>query len=458
MEGACGTLTKVSVTDRKRLLDGQWNSVIPSDLESQSGLLDAGWNCWELCKSVDRFQIKPRAPLFFMHIPKTAGMSMRSYLSDQYDPQDICPFVRWHGILGREQTLSSFRLVQGHFRYNIRPLLAENARILVMLREPLRRTVSALLHLQRDPSFHPDHHLTKGFSVSEMLRHSGLMGNQRNIQARFLCASVSPNRVSSYLKRELSQNTNVDASDLEEPPDLDLAIQRLESIDFVGLTEDIGAVVTPMAQDLSYHPPLYFPFINENPTHRDDPLEGLTEEDLGILEEYNDIDLKIYGFAKRLIERRAFGRDMRRLVDSGVYVVPRGSFEIPIHGIMPGSGWYAPDEEKGVFWRWTGPSRHFTIEVPLRNDTSYRLTLLFGNTCPLPDDIVADVNCVPIALEPAGDDRRRLALIIPARLLAQNQGFCRVRLRGPKPVQLSASDVRMLGVAVGQIMFECLDG
>jgi hypothetical protein len=405
---------------------------------------------------MDLFQITPREPLFFMHIPKTAGMSMRLYLSEQYQPQDLCPFSRWQSLLGREHELPSFRLVQGHFRYNLRGLVAENARILVVLREPLRRTVSALLHLQRDPSFHIDHQRAKDLTLPEMIRHPGLMRNQCNVQARYLCASMPPGRVSAYIESELPQNPNADSGDLEDPPDFGLALHRLESIDFVGLTEDIGAVVSAMSRAMNYHPPLYFPIINGNPLPAD-PLQGLTEEDLEILTKYNDIDLKIYDCTKRLTERRAFERDMGRLIDSGAYTVLPDSFEIPIGGIMPGSGWYMPDEENGVSWRWTGPSRHFTIEVPLRNDASYRLILAFaGREPPGPDEIMAEVNDVPIAFESVrGNDRMR-ALVIPVGLLAQSRGFCRVRFRTPEPVQLSTSDVRVLGVAIRQIVFECL--
>jgi hypothetical protein len=93
---------------------------------------------------MEQFQIGSRQPLFFMHIPKTAGMSMRQYLGDQYYARDVCPAVRWHGLLGREDEVKRYRLVQGHFRYNLRELLAEGTRMLVLLRDPLRRTVSAL--------------------------------------------------------------------------------------------------------------------------------------------------------------------------------------------------------------------------------------------------------------------------------------------------------------------------
>jgi len=407
---------------------------------------------------MDLFQIGARPPLFFMHIPKTAGMSMRLYLSEQYPVHEICPAARWQGLLGREPELRSFPLVQGHFRYNLRELVATDARMLVMLREPLRRTVSALRHLQRDPSFHQDHNLAKDLTLAEMIRHPDLMENQRNVQARYLCPSMAPADVSAYLRQELPQNPNADAGDLDDPPELQLVLDRLASIDFVGLTEDIGAVVSTMAQEMNYHPPLYFPFINEDPI-RIDPLQGLTEEDIEILREYNDLDLDIYDFAKRLIERRAFERSMRQLISSGVYTVPPGSFEIPTSGIMPGSGWYEPEQQDGMSWRWTGPGRYFTIEVPLRQDASYRLIMTFGGLRPLgPGDFAAEVNDEPVAFELLPEGRGyRCELVIPQALLAQSSGFCRIRFDTRETTQLPPPDIRALGVSIRQIVFECLE-
>ena len=40
---------------------------------------------------MDRYGICRRAPLFFLHIPKTAGMSIRGYLENQYQFRDVLP-------------------------------------------------------------------------------------------------------------------------------------------------------------------------------------------------------------------------------------------------------------------------------------------------------------------------------------------------------------------------------
>lgn len=408
--------------------------------------------------SMDRFAVGARESLFFMHIPKTAGMSMRLYLSGQYPTGDVCPAARWQDILGREETLNTYGLLQGHFRYNVRTLLSDGTRMLVMLREPLRRTLSALRHLQRDPNFHRDHELAKNLTMSEILRHPRLMRTQKNVQARFLCASRPAAEVSADLVRAQASNADADAGDGEAPPTLQLAQDRLTSVDFIGLTEDIGTVLSGMARVMHYHPPLHFPRINEDPEHRD-PLEGLSPEDLEILRMHNDVDLPLYEFAGRLIERRSFEQSMRDLVDSGTYQVPAGSFEIPITDIMPGSGWYAAEQEGGIPWRWTGPERYFTIELPLRPDASYRLYMSFGSAGPFgPGDLGARVNDVPVECEMAAEDAGyRCELAIARELLAPHQGFCCIRFDTGGTTLVNPEDNRPLGVAVRRLVFECLD-
>jgi hypothetical protein len=406
---------------------------------------------------MDYFRTGVRAPLFFMHIPKTAGMSMRMYLGEQYHPHEICPAESWRDILGREKDVRSFRLVRGHFRYNMRGLVAEEARTLVVLREPLARTVSALRHLRRDQQFHPTWEIARDLSIAEMIRHPGIMAFQRDIQARFLCASIVPDAVTAHFTRT-DRPDEADAGDLEEPPELQLAAERLETIDFVGVTENLNAVVSDMAREMNFHPPAYFPMINENPDHTN-PLHGLTGEDLELVRSYNAVDLLLYEWARKLIDWRDFIRSMHHMVRSGVYRVPPDSFELRLSDIIPGSGWYEAEHEDETFWRWTGPDPRFTIEVPLRPDASYRFIMTFDDPRPSgPDRFGVELNDVPIQIELWPEDEGyRCEFIIEQAQLAGSSGFCRLRFETGEPIRLGLSDLRPLGVLVRRVEFICLE-
>lgn len=401
--------------------------------------------------------IGERKKLFFMHIPKTAGMSLRLYLSNQYLTEDICPFADWQQIVGREQSLPFYRLVQGHFTYNFSRLLSNNVQMLVMLRDPLRRALSSFNHLRRDPNFHADHHLAKSLTLSEIIRHPRLMMMNDNIQTRYLSASSDPRKVSAYLQSELLRYPAAAASDLEGPPDIRLAIERLQSIEFVGLTENIGALVSSMAQEMSYHPPLHFPVVNQDPTGIDS-LHSISEEEREILREHNELDLQLYDFAKTLLERRVFLHGMAELVRKGTYSVPLGSFEVPLSGIMPGSGWYTPERDGNSFWRWTGPSDAFTLEIPLRYDRSYRFLMTFTCKRPLdPNDFTATANYDPVAINLTSLDHiYRCEFIIPETALNKVSGFCRLQFKVRQENDDDSQDIRKLGVCVRRVAFDCL--
>jgi hypothetical protein len=407
---------------------------------------------------METFETGTRGKLFFMHIPKTAGMSMRQYLGEQYHPHEICPAERWQDILGREASLRSYCLIRGHFRYNLRELVAPDARTLVVLRDPVRRTLSALRHLMRDPNFHPTHALTKNRTLGELIRDPGIMAFQTDVQARYLCASRMPDAIAAHFRQADREGAEADAGDLEAPPDFQLAADRLETIDFVGVTEDIAAVTSAMAGEMCYHPPGYFPFINGSP-ERSDPTAGLTADELGILRQCNAVDIKLYEFARRLTDWRRFETAMRRVVAEGIYRVPPGSFEIALNDIMPGSGWHRAETEGDHAWRWTGPGRFFSIEVPLRPDVSYRFGMTFWDPRPDgPEQLAVEINEFPAALDIwAQGDGFRCEFDIEQTLLGKSGGLCRIRIEAGDPVRGPDADIRLLGLLVQRIDFTCLE-
>jgi hypothetical protein len=114
--------------------------------------------------------IAARGRLFFIHVPKTAGTSMRAYLRNQSPPAAVYPAIDWREAVHCDQPLTNFSLYSGHFRANFALKTPSDTRRLVVLRNPEARLLSALRHLRRDPSFHADHALARGKTLSEILR------------------------------------------------------------------------------------------------------------------------------------------------------------------------------------------------------------------------------------------------------------------------------------------------
>jgi hypothetical protein len=300
--------------------------------------------------------------------------------------------------------------------------------------------------------------MAKHLTLGEMIRHPDIMGLQRDVQARFLCASRQPDEVTLYLEGARSRNLDADAGDHERAPAFQLAADRLETIEFVGITEQLGELVASMAEEMNFHPSAHFPVINENPD-RVDPLHGLTAQEVDIVREHNTIDLQVYDFARKMLNGRGFDRSMRQMVRSGVYQVPPGSFAIEMSGIIPGSGWYPAESAGQTSWRWTGPGRYFTLEVPLREDVPYRFDMTFSDLRPSgPGDLSVEINDYPIAFELWSEgELYRCVFVIEQGLLAKNGGFCRIQIDTGEPTQLSPSDIRRLGISVRRVEFVCLE-
>jgi hypothetical protein len=397
-----------------------------------------------------QFNATGRKRLFFMHIPKTAGTSMRLYLRNQYDGPEVCAASGWRQAAACGPELARYRLVQGHFHFNLTQVLAPETNTLTVLREPVARTISALLHLRRDPKFHALHEVAKDLTLPQMLRHPVIMAQQRNIQAAHLCASAPPHRVFALCRDQAG-----DPGALEAPPTLSLALERLARIDHLACVEDLPACAAEMSRAMDFHPAGWLPVMNQNPQG---DAAALTEADLEILRETNRLDLELYAAAGRLIAQRRFEAAMRRLLAAGVYRVLPGSFEVSLDGAMPGSGWYEPEGTRGRLWRWTGPEAKFSLELPLRADADYQLRLHFVTRAAAVPCLTATLNAAPARLLLSRtNDGHIAALDILRAQLGPTGGLCRILFDTGETSRAAdrAADIRPLGIAVNRIALIC---
>src|ERR1700685_120727 len=111
-----------------------------------------------------------REPALFVHIPKTAGMTIRALLSSQYDMREKAPAVDWAGLRNLPRPLGDYKLYVGHFRYFLRRILPPGVKVFTFLRDPVERSISHLKHMATDPHFHEVHKLAEGRSLIEIAR------------------------------------------------------------------------------------------------------------------------------------------------------------------------------------------------------------------------------------------------------------------------------------------------
>jgi hypothetical protein len=417
---------------------------------------------------MEKFTPRDRDPLFFLHIPKTAGSSMRLYLRNQYRKEIICPITMnsWDDIVSADvRGLKNFQLMHGHCGFNVRGLLHPEIKTLTVLRHPFDLTLSLIRHLKRDPGFHPLHNLAKDCSIREIIGGERFDFPFANIQTAFLSASVDPFEVYRSIKENGSVGESWNPAGLERGPDIDVAMRNLEKIDFVGLVDRLDDFLPMVSSDMSYHPPTVFPRSNAAPGDRTD-FNSLASGDIEAIEACNQLDLKLYAHAQRIFEERrnraATREQIARLRDTEVYPTFSETFELDLSAPMPGNGWYDPEKGPARSFRWTGPEREFTIAVPLEPIFQFRLRVLAAS----PFVTLSEENFI---LSMNGE-RLRPALVVngegfeclvelPKDLIARNRGVCSLKFNLPgtkRPTELGRGDERSLGIAVRSVQFEKL--
>lgn len=402
-------------------------------------------------------RIARRERLLFLHVPKTAGTSMRVHLMNQYLPEEVFPPTNWTEAARFDRPITDFRAYSGHFRANFAAKVPSGTRTLVVFREPVSRLLSALRHLRRDPDFHPDHVLVRGKTLGEMVRMPAIMANQYNIQVSWLAASADPAMVDDFLRA----NPEDEASSVEESASDETLFQRardaLNKIDFIGFTEDLRPVLAQLSDEMDYHPVISFPRLNDS-RREDDPADRLGATEGELIRQATALDQRLYDFAKDIVEQRRVLAAIRRLREAGQYVVPKGEFQISLRAPIPGSGWYEPEADAGVFYRWTGPDTWFTLDLPLA-ERAYAVSVDFNRRAE--DDggvFTATANMIPLKVEQVHIGRRAFHahFLIPSTAIVAGNGAVRLVLDSGATGRLTDHgrvDDRLLGIVVFRIVF-----
>jgi hypothetical protein len=391
-----------------------------------------------------------RPRILFMHIPKTAGMTLRDFLSNQYSISQIMPAVGWLDLLSIDRhEFDKYRLFQGHFSYGIIDILPPDVRPIVFLREPIARTISHLKHMRRDPNFHPAHKLAVGRSLDELVRDDRIMKLCSNIQVAHLSNDIPAQTILAGLQQEQDAGRvpNPDAYALE--PDLAKAERNLNRFQYVGFVETFQEDIRQMSLALGLHPPRFVAKRNDDPEGETNADE-LRPETSALLREHNAADIAFYAAAKR---RPRLGWDAvaTALLDPVVYVPISQPMDFPLSGPIPGSNWYPCERDATGEIRWAGPLHETGLELPLARQHRFELTLtvIIRNL----DDLSVDVGGVevPLHLHWSAGRSHRISFWVPSEAV-QWLGLTSLCFRTKQVFRASHADVRMLSFAVQELL------
>ncbi len=306
----------------------------------------------------------------FIHIPKTAGMTLRKLLMGYYGSSHVSEVLRWYELPETPINLSSYKVLTGHVFYEINKLLPKKPFFITMLRKPIERSISQYKQISR----HLLNDSEKGGgikinSISEMLLDTNYIGHFKNLQTRF---------IGSKFDIEIKSLQDIKhARELIDDVDIGLAKKRLSDFTFVGLVERIKESFDLLAFTFNLLPVLQIPKVNvsEEKLNQTELPDTIVQH----LIELNSLDVELYQYAEELFDERYLQMMDTLLLNNyennhpqlnhGTQRTIEYYFEEPI----PGNGWHVPEVVNENRWVWTGPGTKSSLFFPLHKDSDVKI-------------------------------------------------------------------------------------
>ena len=227
--------------------------------------------------------------LFFLHIPKTAGTTLRNVLYRQYPKQSIftIDYRNWPIKAINELTdmnsseKEELSLVMGHMEYGWHAHFPNSAfTYMTMLREPVERIISHYYYERIKGR--PFYDLANKYSLSEYLLYSNV------------------NEIDNGLVRFLSGRLNTTFGNCDRIM-LEEAKENISRSNFIlGLTEYFDESLIFYGDRLNWRKKLFYTRKNTNK----DKSHRIDEESINVIRETNKYDVELYAYAKRVFLER----------------------------------------------------------------------------------------------------------------------------------------------------------
>lgn len=410
-------------------------------------------------KTVEPRVLSPEDTLHFLHIPKTAGRSVRAYLENRFDWGLSFPGTVLPDMYGKPAgELARWRLFCGHYGRYIHRLLPTRPVEITFLRDPVARSVSHYRDLKRREGTWL-HKFVNEHSFDEFVMDPVTSTEVMNLQTRFLALDDIDEDYFGYSRQREDDLEGLVAKFTGEAL-FDRAAAHLESMPFVGLQERFDESLALLAATFGWAPPGEAPRVNTAQAPFDS--SSISDRAMERLREITALDQRLYDLAAARFARAVEGLGagwQERAYESAMAARPRVSeVRFGFGQAIEGGGWHGRERApEGPVRRWTGPEATAWMDLPLEPGRPLRLRFrasaraldVIQGVRVLVNGAEVDLRSWPLAVPERA--RRVFDGVIPAEALGRRREFTRVEFRVPRTIcpaeqNPGAQDKRQLGL------------
>ncbi|URM31155.1 MULTISPECIES: sulfotransferase family 2 domain-containing protein [Bacillaceae] len=220
--------------------------------------------------------------IIFIHIPKTAGTSMRKTIENQYNIHQIRSYYAgyqdaYNKLKGTPQSeLSSVKWVQGHFRFGLHEAISHPVQYITMLRHPVDRVISYYYFLRENPR-HPLYKQANSLNLKEFIMDEDgiIQDGIYNLQTKMISGDGTPS--------------------------IEKAKKNIEEhFLMVGITERFNESLAIMRKKLGWNVPYNH---KHNVTRTRPKMAQVPAEVRKLIEQKNEIDFQLYEYGKAFLQK-----------------------------------------------------------------------------------------------------------------------------------------------------------
>ena len=391
-------------------------------------------------------------PVFFLHIPKTAGTSFLLTLENLFGERQLRRFdLNEPGFAGEfadllAHPLNGISCVAGHIPLHALDGHADRFRLFTILRNPIARIFSLYRFMHRaSPEMKAELGLSEHYGFAEFITSDapGIYGQTNNGMVRMLAG------LPSFVDPDDPLYRQADA----HPELVERALHLLETIDF-GIAEDMPGTHRLIQQ--RWNIPFTLDEMLLNTTEHDDVQEDW--RNIHAVVEHNRLDITFYERARAIYRRRmaALAEDPAAPPDLGMLHRPELGRETPITEIRGRQGFHTWEDRAGLAWIADGPPAarvHFIAPA-----SSVRIRIgIFGIGADYPfDRIRLQLHGYPLPFRI--QERDGAACVLETRFASTVPGMNTLGIVVPEFIRVreidpTSPDPRRLGIAVTKIAF-----